>query len=152
MTPRIVRRKPPPIQIAAKPRWTALNVAYRFDDAQKTIATTRNAAAMRAVGRSDRRWSANVVAAELSMRASLPRCEDAHLGRLRELLHDLDDVAVRVPDPKLRVGAVAAGQDLRAPLELQVGAELAGVRFEVAQRPPHELRDRDPVAPSGRQV
>jgi hypothetical protein len=64
--PSTVRRKPPPTQITAKPTCTALKVEYQFDDAQKTIATTRNAAPIRAVGRSDERPS-GVVAALVSI-------------------------------------------------------------------------------------
>ena len=54
------------------------------------------------------------------------------LGRLRQVAHDLDDVAVRVPDPQLAVGAVAAREDLEDPLELALAAELARVRLDVA--------------------
>ena len=74
------------------------------------------------------------------------------LGRVRDLADDLDDVAVRVVDPQLPVGAVAAGEDRADPLELALGAELARVRLEVAQRPADELRDRDAVPPPGGEV
>ena len=43
----------------------------------------------------------------------------------RDLAHDLDDVAVRVPDAQLPVGAVAAREDVADALELALGAELA---------------------------
>src|SRR5207247_8344313 len=70
----------------------------------------------------------------------------------REILHHLDDVAVRIPDPELGGGAVAVGEDLRDPLELALRAELARVRLEVPQRAADELRDRNAVAPPGREV
>src|SRR5207244_11309676 len=47
------------------------------------------------------------------------------LGCRRDLLYDLDDVAVRVEGPQLPVGAVAAAQDLEHALELPLGAALA---------------------------
>ena len=59
------------------------------------------------------------------------------------LLDDLEDVAVRVEDPELAVGAVAADEDLLDPLELALRAELACMRLDLAHRTPHELRDRD---------
>ena len=63
------------------------------------------------------------------------------------------DVAVGVEDPQLAVGAVAAREDLADPLELPLGAELAGVRLDLLQRPPDELRDGDPVpAPVARSI
>ena len=49
----------------------------------------------------------------------------------RSRLHDLDDVAVRVEDPQLTVGARAPGEDLADALELALAAELAGVRLDV---------------------
>ena len=55
---------------------------------------------------------------------------------------DLDDVAVRVEDAQLAVGAVAAAEDLADALELALGAELARVRLDLPQRAPDELRDR----------
>src|SRR6185503_17125011 len=66
-------------------------------------------------------------------------------GRLRDLADDLDDVAVRVPDPALPVGAVAAGEDLADALELAVVAELAGMRLDLVERAADELRDRHAV-------
>jgi hypothetical protein len=38
-----------------------------------------------------------------------------HLGRVRDLPHDLDDVPVRVEDVELSVGAVATAEDLLDP-------------------------------------
>src|SRR5262245_2223145 len=74
------------------------------------------------------------------------------LGRVRDLPDDLDDVAVRVVDTQLPVGAVAALQDRADPLELRLRAELAGVRLEVAQRAADELGDRHPVPAAGGEV
>src|SRR5436190_10122195 len=74
------------------------------------------------------------------------------LGRLRDCAGDLHDVPVRVEDPDLTVGAVAAPQDLLDPRELCVRAELAGVRLDEPQGAPHDLRDRLPVAPAGQEV
>lgn len=48
--------------------------------------------------------------------AGLRRC----LGRVRDLARDLDDVAVRVVDPELALGAVPAPKDLRDTLELSL--------------------------------
>ena len=54
------------------------------------------------------------------------------LGRVRDLPHDLDDVAVRVPDAQLPVGAVAAVEDLRrsprAPARSRARARAARAR------------------------
>ena len=50
----------------------------------------------------------------------------------RDLAHDFDDVAVRVPDAELTVGAVAAREDVANAFELALGAELARVRFDIA--------------------
>src|SRR5262249_14145939 len=74
------------------------------------------------------------------------------LGGSRDLLHDLDDVTVRVEDAELTVGAVPAGEDVANPLELAVGAQSARVRLDLAQRPPYEVRDRKAVAPPGGEI
>src|SRR4249920_763018 len=58
------------------------------------------------------------------------------LRRLRDLAHDLDDVAVGVEDVELPVGAVAPAQDLIDAGELLLRAEVAGVRAQRLQRPP----------------
>src|SRR5579862_9553422 len=79
------------------------------------------------------------------------RC-DRDLGLLRELADDLDDVAVRVPDPQLPLGAVAAREDLADALELALRPELARVRLDVTQRPTHDLRERDAVPAPGCEV
>src|SRR5207245_11649475 len=63
------------------------------------------------------------------------------LGQLRDLPDDLDDVAVRVEDSELPVGAVAAAEDLLDPGELGLRAQLAGVRLEQLQRPADHLRN-----------
>src|SRR3954454_5788983 len=62
-------------------------------------------------------------------------------SRVRDLARHLDDVAVRVEDAELPVGAVALREDVLDALELAVGAELAGMRLEVPERPPDELSD-----------
>ena len=55
----------------------------------------------------------------MRLRESFGRfADDRGLGRNRDLAHDLDDVAVRVPHAQLAVGAVAAREDLADPLEL----------------------------------
>src|SRR5438046_6117069 len=74
------------------------------------------------------------------------------LGRGGDLAGNLDDVAVRVEDPQLAVGAVAAGEDLAHALELAFRAELARVRLELAQRAPDQLRERDAVPAAGCEV
>ena len=58
--------------------------------------------------------------------------EPPRFGRDRDLPHDLDDVLVRVPDPQLPVGAVAAREDLANAFELALGAQLARMRLDVA--------------------
>ena len=45
-----------------------------------------------------------------------------------------------------------AGEDLADAFELPLGAELARVRLDVAERPPDQLCDRDTVAPAGDEV
>ena len=58
-----------------------------------------------------------------------------HARRLRrecDLLDDFVDVAVGVEDAQLALGAVAAGQDGGDPFQLALGAELAGVRLDLA--------------------
>src|SRR5436189_6446030 len=64
------------------------------------------------------------------------------LGRVCDLAGDLDDVAVRIEDPALAVGAVPSGEDLADALELALRSELARVRLDVAQGAPDELRHR----------
>src|SRR3954453_18582624 len=61
------------------------------------------------------------------------------LGGGRDLAYHLDDVAVRVEHAQLPLGAVAPSQDLADALELALGAQLARVRLDVAQRPSDEL-------------
>src|SRR5581483_12082331 len=82
-------------------------------------------------------WSASGAASAVLRRSA--GAERAFLGRNRHLAHHLDDVAVRVPDAQLPVRAVAARKDLTHPLELTLGAELACVRLDVAQRAPSQL-------------
>src|SRR6266536_6132942 len=53
------------------------------------------------------------------------------LCHVRDLADDLDDVAVRVEDPELPVGAVPVAQDFLEALELTVGAELACMRLDL---------------------
>src|SRR5437764_10608099 len=74
------------------------------------------------------------------------------LRLLRDLAHDLDDVAVRVEDAQLHVGAVAAAQDCLDAGKLPLGAELARVRLDEPHRSPDRLRDRHAIPASGLQV
>src|SRR5918998_1774590 len=67
--------------------------------------------------------------------------------RLRDLAHDLDDVAIRVEDPQLARRAVAPRQDLEHALELALRPELARVRLELAHAPPDELPHGNTVPP-----
>src|SRR3954469_16831894 len=74
------------------------------------------------------------------------------LRRRGELLDHLGDVPVRVVDAELVLGAVAAHEDLRDPLELALAAELPRVRLDVTQRPADQLADRDAVPAPGDEV
>src|SRR5579875_2571106 len=74
------------------------------------------------------------------------------LRRLHDLAHDVDDVARRAEDAELAVGAVAAPEDLLDPAELLLASELARLRAQRLQRPPHEGGDRQPVAAAGLEV
>src|SRR2546423_9570509 len=67
------------------------------------------------------------------------------LGRVRDLADDLDDVAVRVEDAELPVGAVAAREDVAHAFELTLCTELPRVRLDVPERPADELGDGDAV-------
>src|SRR6185312_3106516 len=80
------------------------------------------------------------------------RCGGDGLGRVRDLSHDFDYVAVRVVDPQLAVGARAPADDRTDALELALAPQLARVRLEVAEGAPDELRDRDAVAPAGGEI
>src|SRR5207302_7753805 len=75
------------------------------------------------------------------------RRDRADLGRARDLLHDLDDVAIRIEDAELSIRAVAAREDLVDSLELALGAELARVRLDLLHGPANQLPDRNAVAP-----
>ena len=57
-----------------------------------------------------------------SARCGSGSADDRGFGRRRDLAHDLDDVAVRVPDAQLTVGAVAAREDLADPFELALAS------------------------------
>src|SRR3954471_2409912 len=85
-----------------------------------------------------------------------PRSRGGLLGgdlrRLRNLAYDLDDVAVRIEDALLAVGAVAAPEDLLDPRELGLGAELPRVGGHDLQGAPDHLRDRLAVASAGDEV
>src|SRR5436190_20338566 len=86
-----------------------------------------------------------------SIAASLLRqlCGGRDFGGVGDLAHDLDDVAVRVEDTQLPVGAVPVAQHLLDSLQLALRAELPGVRPELLQRPFDRLDDRDAVAAAG---
>src|SRR4051812_13566994 len=74
------------------------------------------------------------------------------LRRRGDFLDDLDDVAVRVEDAQLALGAVAAIQERVDPFELALGAELARVRLDLLQRAADELRDWYAVPPARVQI
>ena len=113
------------------------------DGTQLRIRPFPNAAARRRRGHADVRGE--------GLDAGLGgRGDGRGLGRVRDRLDDLDDVAVRVEDAQLAVGARAAGEDVAHALELALAAELARVRLDVAQRAADELRDRHAVAAAGR--
>src|SRR5215471_20797473 len=66
-----------------------------------------------------------------------------HLGGECDLPCDLDDVAVRVEDAELTLGAVPSSQQLAHAFELPLGSELLRVRLDLAEGPPDDLRYRD---------
>src|SRR5207344_3300796 len=74
------------------------------------------------------------------------------LGRVRDFADDVGDVVPRVPDAALAVRAVALSEDLADALQLPLAAELAGVRLDLLQRAPDELRDGYAVASARREV
>src|SRR5581483_11280753 len=78
--------------------------------------------------------------------------ERAFFRRSGDLADDLDDVAIRIPDAQLAIGAVAACEDLADSLELALRSELARVRLDAAQRAAYQLRDGHAVSSARREV
>src|SRR5438876_8296166 len=75
-----------------------------------------------------------------------------HLGRVRDLPDNLDDVPVRIEDVQLPVGTVATPEDLVDAGELLLRPKVARVRAQRLERPPYERRHGDAVAVAGVEV
>src|SRR5712691_10192370 len=90
------------------------------------------------------------MASTLSRRGSRSGRGDFRRGC--DLLDDFHDVAVRVEDAQLAVGAVPAREDLVDAFQLAFIPYLARMLLDLLHRPANQLRDRHAVATTGRQI